>query len=1332
MDVVATDVNGGNAEVARDDDVPDPGVVQLTSKSPKVDEDKDTKDKEINDVKEDKDKDVEMEDDKKDVKVEEVQKKEEQETIVVNETEKIDEQEVNGDVKGVNVSVVKKNMTPVTKRKLRKTKANSTSAVESEHQDSPSVNANTNVNANSNNTRTRNQKRKLSEPDNHTSDDSMDFIGFDSSSLLKVNPATEILLKLIAEAEAEISSPQPSAKRPKRSLSKGPVRRNVELKTDDHQTVAKGKKKLDKSDGEVDSGNAGAVTAVVKNDAGKSPPSAKTPVVSRRGMRNSHAPQTSSIAAAKQKVSADVTNPEYKEPFKYGWKRELVYKTETDSTKKVVEVSYYTPKGKKVRSLREIAEFLNTKELTVDNFIFTKEPTGINDPQYEIIKDETTPISTPVSAGPAKKIGTGKKAAVTKRLTGKISPTPAKTLAKNLPLKTSTPGIKVKVPVKRGSLRKDVSPPKETDVLGWTNSSNTTRRSQAATEKTTPYKSKRSLKTKLQEPCSIRCSMSMGLIPSLQCCVCLCLYHPECVGHAENSTSEDYVCKNCRHDNEEGKKVSITPPPLIPISMIGTQNVKSLFPPIDRQSPPRVLSKNSKPDSEYYSKNSSKSHRDSLPSTGDNKLNTAAWYSRRDFMQRQDGSEPKPAQNIALLAGKRYIVVPKNNAGSVQPAIRPNKTQNKLSIDDVDKINYPREIGSKESKAPKEVSTGLPSEEIVKDKNNEKSQESKTATIDVEEPQRQSSELSDKIDDTSISETPVGTLEKIHKTLEDQVEDDALVQEVKDNDQVQEQENSHDGIEENVPATVGRKIDSGKEIADDKSIEEKDIERSESMDTDGSNASDEMPIKESEFDAVAAAAVSKDILESEASELTVSPVKQTAGNLNEEKNQQVGTNDKKEVEADKKKAVAPLVEVDQRQYFMSTVCSGYNALSRVFQYLKVQELLRAARVCKMWRDLAAHPALWKTVRMKNSQVTDWDGLVATLQRHGTEHLDLRKMLIAPESDSIWQKFVSVIPNVKTLIKLELCRCPVMVVEEVIKVCPQLQVLSAMSIKCDWLNLEDIGNLKSCEELRLKAITGMSLHGDLTPLQNLTQLSHLSLTSVKELGKKKIDILASLVNLESLELGECSDFSSKFGTAVLCKLTKLERLRLEKGQGTCCTFDILKGVAKLDKLHQLELVNFDVKNGFDKHLANCKNIKRLLIIPTYISQSATSNNMVLGGVTELSDSLTYFVWGVTLELLRVTQLFVDQCNQMNKQVSGDSIPVLKPVPCLKLIEDADDTKMASKAEEKSTNSSNPQVDILPLPQLQKLLLTALPKTRVKILMIPFQATWRQSISDTASQ
>lgn len=175
---------------------------------------------------------------------------------------------------------------------------------------------------------------------------------------------------------------------------------------------------------------------------------------------------------------------------------------------------------------------------------------------------------------------------------------------------------------------------------------------------------------------------------------------------------------------------------------------------------------------------------------------------------------------------------------------------------------------------------------------------------------------------------------------------------------------------------------------------------------------------------------------------------------------------------------------------MVSVCAGYHALSRIFQYLKVQELLRAARVRRMWRDIAAHPSLWKTVRMKNSQVTDWNGLADTLKTRGTQHLDLRKMLIVGEVDNMWKKFVSVIPRITSLIKLEMCRCPAIVVEEVMKSCCQLRVLNAMSIKCDSLSLESASNLSNCNELRLKAISGMALEGDLTPLLKLKKITHL--------------------------------------------------------------------------------------------------------------------------------------------------------------------------------------------------------------------------------------------------
>ncbi|XP_076752991.1 uncharacterized protein LOC143424661 isoform X2 [Xylocopa sonorina] len=1126
------------------------------------------------------------------------------------------------------------------------------------------------------------RKRKLSDPDGLTSEESMEFNGFDIQADSELEPGSHVLKKLIAEAEVAEAQ---LAKRFRYSIKKNFDSRKDEEDSDDNRIyeservldLDKIKKEKESDKSETDStGIPNTVESeieVQKTDEASfkstnSSSAASSPGASIKSRSSRMLRGVSPASTGKQKVAIDMSNPAFKEPFKYGWKRELVFRASTDSSlKRMADIYYYTPKGKKVRSFREVAEFLNTKELTIDNFTFFKEPIGLDDPEKEIIRDAKRIRGSGVSSTPPRrsigyKRGTpGRK--VTEESVPMPAPVPTKTVMKS-PKVVST-GFKVKVPVKKTphinikSERK--SPPQESEILPPQRTTNT-RRSQLPIEKPPPPKPKRQLTPKVQEPCSIRCSTSMGLIPSLQCRVCLCLYHPECVDGMEFARSDDYVCKNCRQDTNESHQPqtnpSLTPPPLIPISMLGAQSTKAKHQ--VSLSPPKLqrIPKSDNPDSQ--SRNTTKVPK--TPSTtSHSSLNSdkkeSNWFAQaeNEFLQSHDGTLPKPAQNIALMGGKRYIVVPKNNAMAVQPAITVK----------------PDKIGDK----PPVLQDGTLTD-ISNAIDNSMSAKSRVPLTTKSLTKGVFDKLTDKDTTKNMLRTelpPCSVKERVEETGSNNDKADTFTTHKLQND---------------LPNTAVPKLDVEKSESSNKSSEKKII-----LNNSNTTSTNNDPYK-------------VDIQQSMTSNLGTIKI-----SSKKKQNQQ---------------------DMEQHQHFMDSVCAGYHALLRIFQYLKVQELLRAARVCKMWRDLAAHPSLWKTVRMKNSQVTDWDGLADTLQRRGTQHLDLRKMLVAGESDSIWKKFLVVIPRVTSLVKLELCKCPVMVVEEVVKCCPQLEVLSAMSIKCDSLNLESFGNLKRCQELRLKAISGMSLQEDLTPLQELTQLTQLSLTSVKELGKKKIDIIQALVNLETLELGECSDFPDKFGTTVLIKLQKLERLRLEKGQGSCCTFDILEGVSKLQNLSQMELVNFDVKNGFDKCLANCKNIKRLLIIPTYISQSATSNNMVLGGVTELSNNLTHFVWGVTLELLRVTELFVDQCNLMSKQVTGDSIPVLKPVPCLKLIEDVEDENDNQKGDDKQPSLTNPQVDILPLPQLQKLLLTALPKTRVKILKIPFHATWRQSISDTTTQ
>jgi len=129
---------------------------------------------------------------------------------------------------------------------------------------------------------------------------------------------------------------------------------------------------------------------------------------------------------------------------------------------------------------------------------------------------------------------------------------------------------------------------------------------------------------------------------------------------------------------------SLTPPPLIPISMLSAQNAKSIKHQTNSSLP--KLQRIPKSDgAEVQTKNSSKTTKipsSNSSSTIDKKESTWFPQTENEFLQSHDGTMPKPAQNIAVMGGKRYIVVPKNNAMAVQPAItiKPDKIGDKPPI----------------------------------------------------------------------------------------------------------------------------------------------------------------------------------------------------------------------------------------------------------------------------------------------------------------------------------------------------------------------------------------------------------------------------------------------------------------------------------------------------------------------------------------------------------------------------------------------------------------------------------------------------------------------------
>ncbi|XP_055902615.1 uncharacterized protein LOC129938845 isoform X2 [Eupeodes corollae] len=409
--------------------------------------------------------------------------------------------------------------------------------------------------------------------------------------------------------------------------------------------------------------------------------------------------------------------------------------------------------------------------------------------------------------------------------------------------------------------------------------------------------------------------------------------------------------------------------------------------------------------------------------------------------------------------------------------------------------------------------------------------------------------------------------------------------------------------------------------------------------------------------------------------------------------------------------------------FFANVSVGYGAILHIFKYLKIHERPRAASVCKIWNLVAKDRALWQTVRMKNSKVGNWAGFTAALRRGETKHLDLRKLLVSSTKlEETWSEFCKHIGMVPSLEHIDMCRCSAKVVESIFLTNPNLTILSALAINNESLNLINLDNLVMLRELRLRTLDKCTLEGDLSPLRSLTNLRHLSLTSIRDLGTKRIEVIGELNSLVSLELGDCNDFDSRFTDSVLPKLSNLERLRLEIGQEQCRTLDILDSVAKLENLSQLEFVNFDIKPGFDDKLAQCTNILKLLIIPTYISQSATTNNIVLNAVLKLQDTLEVFTWGVTVELLRVTALYVDQCEDSTRKERhhfDECIPVLKPVP---------GSSAADTPDNEPSPGANavPQIEILPLDKVEEILRDNLATTKFTIVKVPYHATWKQQL------
>jgi len=380
--------------------------------------------------------------------------------------------------------------------------------------------------------------------------------------------------------------------------------------------------------------------------------------------------------------------------------------------------------------------------------------------------------------------------------------------------------------------------------------------------------------------------------------------------------------------------------------------------------------------------------------------------------------------------------------------------------------------------------------------------------------------------------------------------------------------------------------------------------------------------------------------------------------------------------------------------FHATISSGYFAFLHVLKYLSVEERLKSAKVCKLWRELAYHNSLWTSLSLKNMKVYDWERLGEFLLKVGSRGIDLRKMVFVKDRDTTWSEVISVSPKFTYLRKIQLPRVSGPVLSELISCCPQLEILNS-PLTTTPVDATTLGKVPNLKELRLKTGLGLlKIESGLKPLESLSgSLTSLSLLTVSGLADCDYDSIGTLTNLEHIELGDCTEAPlTIFKT--LSDLLKLQRIRLEKGS----VGENISKLQKSDNLRQLELIDFHVLPGFRTGLAGVDNIRKLLIIPTYKDEVARSNTEIIEGVTSNLKHLESFYLGVTNEWLEAMAMVIGDKQKHKAPGDRECFPVEK----------------------------GDRVEYISLPGLYRRICREMPGSKVKVLKMSAGATCKQFI------
>ncbi|ALC48734.1 CG2247 [Drosophila busckii] len=391
-------------------------------------------------------------------------------------------------------------------------------------------------------------------------------------------------------------------------------------------------------------------------------------------------------------------------------------------------------------------------------------------------------------------------------------------------------------------------------------------------------------------------------------------------------------------------------------------------------------------------------------------------------------------------------------------------------------------------------------------------------------------------------------------------------------------------------------------------------------------------------------------------------------------------------------------EKDRLQGLVDTLAAGHlscQLITAVMKTLDLHDRVRMSRVCETWAMIGRERSVWRTLRLRNTRITNWIFCLRDMSRYRTRELDM----MGVHMDNPKQRLEG---DLRVLKSLRILRTDATEADFIQLVIKRLQRLLELRTTCTSrsLSLAHLDKLQELQVLRIRMMDPKANLLSLQPLQKLQHLRELSLRGISNMMQWDWVHLESLPQLETLVLGSCRGMNtSTFGEQVLPSLKRLRNLRLENHH-TVRSFsitDIMHGLATSQTVQRLELINVNVDAEFSRQLGACKSVHELLLMPNYHNNTAYMMHYIMQAINENSEQLQLRVFrlGLTLQLLSVTRALVVSLDR-------DCVPVALPIPGV--------------PENDILNDSEEQIAYLPVDRLESILHHMMPQAWLTVAKV----------------